>query len=128
VDDPSDAGQPDNCRKLSPKEPTVTGPFDGLTPAQRHQIRDAHATAKERSMKPSRLAGHTLPHEGRLTSDYHAPGNGPGVATCSCGEQSPVLPSTNARKAWHREHKQQTGSGVDLHASSMSGRVRGAAR
>lgn len=32
---------------------------------------------------------------------------GPGRAACRCGALSPVLPSANQRKAWHREHKAQ---------------------
>lgn len=28
-----------------------------------------------------------------------------GRALCECGAESPVLPSTAARKRWHREHK-----------------------
>ncbi len=33
--------------------------------------------------------------------------SGVGRAVCRCGEMSPILPSGNARKAWHREHKRQ---------------------
>lgn len=59
----------------------------------------AHKTIGTRS----RLAGHTLPNEGRVHGD-DAPF---GRARCSCGEASEVLNSDNARKAWHREHKQE---------------------
>jgi hypothetical protein len=30
---------------------------------------------------------------------------GAGRALCECGKKSPVLPSTAARKRWHRQHK-----------------------
>lgn len=33
--------------------------------------------------------------------------SGPGRAKCACGQVSPDLPSTAARKRWHREHKEQ---------------------
>lgn len=54
-------------------------------------------------MISNRLAGHTLPNEGRV---YHL-----GVMVwrgstrCSCGERSPELDTVNARRRWHREHK-----------------------
>ncbi len=55
-------------------------------------------------MKP--IKGHGLDHEGattdRLGNPYHG-AFGPGE--CQCGAKSPPLPSDNARKAWHREHK-----------------------
>lgn len=52
-------------------------------------------------MENTRLAGHILPHEGRLNSGRQAEGAG----VCSCGATSEVLPSANARKKWHAEHK-----------------------
>jgi hypothetical protein len=60
-------------------------------------------------MRNTRIPGHTLPFEGRvyIGESLVGHGNGPGRARCSCGEMSPeVLPSTNARKQWHREHKE----------------------
>jgi hypothetical protein len=33
-----------------------------------------------------------------------------GYALCSCGEISPDLESDNARKRWHKEHKQRDGA------------------
>jgi hypothetical protein len=56
-------------------------------------------------MKSSRLAGHTLPNEGRISDN-----TGwikVGATQCSCGEESPVLSSDNARKQWHTTHKDQ---------------------
>jgi hypothetical protein len=56
-------------------------------------------------MRSNRLAGHELPNEGRIFptgSFYSVP---KGSTRCSCGEESPVLSSVNARKRWHREHK-----------------------
>jgi hypothetical protein len=58
--------------------------------------------------KQLRVPGHTLPWEGRV-SDYTAywgVRGGSGRTHCSCGEQSPELPSTAARQRWHREHKE----------------------
>jgi hypothetical protein len=56
-------------------------------------------------MKSTRLAGHTLPDEGRIRdSDGYWIATGPAV--CSCGETSDELPSDNARRRWHRNHKQ----------------------
>jgi hypothetical protein len=54
----------------------------------------------------NRLVGHELPWEGRLNNDrFSEIRNGEGATHCSCGEPSPVLPTTNARKRWHQEHK-----------------------
>lgn len=57
-------------------------------------------------MRTNRLAGHGLPHEGRvwngLTRQF---GNYAGTTSCSCGLISPFLASTSARRKWHREHK-----------------------
>lgn len=72
----------------------------------------------------TRLEGHALFGEGRPVSwvkdsehrsvhhiglktayvDYNAL-RPSGRALCECGAESPVLPSTAARKRWHREHK-----------------------
>ncbi len=56
----------------------------------------------------ARLSGHVLPYDGRLQvagrlADGDA--NASGRTVCSCGEESPLLPSTNARRQWHRDHK-----------------------
>lgn len=64
-------------------------------------------------MKPNRLAGHTLPNEGRVRDAAGWLGNGPGRARCSCGERSPNLSSTAARKLWHRDHKDDIRNGGD---------------
>lgn len=63
----------------------------------------------------NRLSGHTLAFEGaahvrRLihidTVVYERPSSTwAGVALCSCGAVSEVLPSNYQRKRWHREHK-----------------------
>ncbi len=58
-------------------------------------------------MRNTRLSGHDLRFEGRgvdpVTRVLH---NGAGHARCECGQWSPVLPTTAARKRWHRdEHK-----------------------
>jgi hypothetical protein len=65
-------------------------------------------------MKNSRLSGHSLPREGRvhLGSTIIGDGNGQGRTRCSCGEESPMLPSTRMRRAWHRLHKDEVRSGV----------------
>jgi hypothetical protein len=57
-------------------------------------------------MQPNRLVGHELRWEGRLDNYVYARNrNGEGSTRCTCGALSPVLPSTAARKRWHREHK-----------------------
>lgn len=56
-------------------------------------------------MKANRLSGHELRNEGRIGG--YGMSNGSGPTKCSCGQKSPVLPSTGARKKWHREHKDQ---------------------
>jgi hypothetical protein len=56
-----------------------------------------------------KIHGHALMFEGRaythdaygLEFDFVAEGRG----GCECGARSPALPSNNARKRWHREHK-----------------------
>lgn len=55
-------------------------------------------------MTTTRLAGHTLPNEGRVY-DVHGYKVNEAATACSCGEQSPVLPNTAQRRQWHREHK-----------------------
>lgn len=57
-------------------------------------------------MRNTRLPGHTLRNEGRLAGWPMSAQNGVGKTRCSCGEPSPELPSTAARKRWHAEHKQ----------------------
>lgn len=54
----------------------------------------------------NRLAGHSVPYEGRIFDGWLVR-DGAGEARCSCGAVSPVLPSTNARRKWHREHKDE---------------------
>jgi len=66
-------------------------------------------------VKPTRLPGHELRHEGRLYGGYSVGYiNGPGKTRCSCGEKSPELPSTRARKQWHRDHKNDVRAAMGL--------------
>jgi hypothetical protein len=56
-------------------------------------------------VKANRLAGHTMPQEGRV---YDRIGRRvqDGPARCSCGATSEqVFTSVNARLRWHRDHK-----------------------
>lgn len=63
----------------------------------------------------ARLTGHGLISEGAPHDDagvYSGGGgiirtSGPGRAKCECGALSEYLPSANARKQWHRDHKAQ---------------------
>lgn len=57
--------------------------------------------------KVTRIPGHGLRHEGRYWNGVQFVSAGAGQARCECGERSPVLRSTSARRAWHREHKRQ---------------------
>ncbi len=53
----------------------------------------------------TRLVGHVLPNEGRIYEPWGQPIT-VGPARCTCGAESPVLTSDNARKKWHRDvHK-----------------------
>lgn len=53
-------------------------------------------------------AAHVWWHGQPVRARYSRPGTGGGgMALCSCGATSPILPSGNARKRWHREHKAQ---------------------
>lgn len=52
-----------------------------------------------------RITGHALIAEGKVLGEYRYGVGGVGVGGCSCGARSPELPSGNARKQWHREHK-----------------------
>lgn len=64
----------------------------------------------------TRLAGHELRYEGapfngqrkRIGAGWST--SGEGRALCSCGALSPVLPSANQRKVWHRQHKGLVGA------------------
>ncbi|MFS0715509.1 hypothetical protein ABC337_04815 [Arthrobacter sp. 1P04PC] len=61
------------------------------------------------SKTSTRLAGHELHGEGaahdkRGARIYQGTG-GWGFALCSCGSKSDYLTSGNARKQWHRDHK-----------------------
>lgn len=57
-------------------------------------------------MNRNRLAGHTLPQEGRV---YGPTGirKTLGKARCSCGAESPTLSSNKGRQDWHRQHKDE---------------------
>jgi hypothetical protein len=57
------------------------------------------------AVENTRLAGHTLPNEGRIYEYGRRVTDGPAV--CSCGEVSKPLYSDYARKQWHREHKRK---------------------
>lgn len=69
------------------------------------QQSDAPGMTGAPAMKSNRLAGHELPYEGRAFSPQRNYWVAVGPARCSCGEESPELPSDNARRRWHREHK-----------------------
>jgi hypothetical protein len=58
-----------------------------------------------------RVAGHTLPFEGRvMVAGWYR--NGPGFGRCSCGARSEKeLPNTAARQRWHRAHKEEIAGG-----------------
>lgn len=62
----------------------------------------------------TRVSGHALMNEGAAFRDegerenfgrYVLGTGGAGRAKCSCGELSDPLPTSTARRAWHREHK-----------------------
>jgi len=63
-------------------------------------------------MKPNRLVGHGLRDEGRVKDPAGRLWNCEGSTRCECGERSPVLPTTAARKRWHREHKDAVRDGA----------------
>jgi hypothetical protein len=65
-------------------------------------------------MRANRLAGHILPNEGRIFGNGIGYPQAEGVARCSCGATSEVLQSANARKAWHRAHKDAVRNGEVL--------------
>lgn len=67
-------------------------------------------------MRATRLAGHSLPLEGRVQLGGRLIGNGSGEgrAACSCGTESPLLPSTRARRKWHHDHKNDIRSEMGL--------------
>lgn len=57
---------------------------------------------------PLRVAGHGLIDEGWPfigTKIRASRRNGPGMGKCECGQMSDLLPSTAARKRWHKDHK-----------------------
>jgi len=58
-------------------------------------------------MTPNRLAGHILPNEGRINTNGLGTAQPCGPARCSCGATSGVLHSANARRRWHRQHKDE---------------------
>jgi len=61
------------------------------------------------------LKGHGLVEEGwpfigtQVRARYRG---SPGMGKCSCGEMSEMLPSTVARKRWHREHKDKVRAAI----------------
>ena len=57
----------------------------------------------EITMRSNRLAGHTLPNEGRIQAEGLWVEHGP--ARRSCGVESEPLKSDNARRRWHFAHK-----------------------
>lgn len=58
---------------------------------------------KEDPLIVSRLAGHTLPNEGRIYENSYRVTDGPAV--CSCGWKSQIFGSDSARRDAHRRHK-----------------------
>lgn len=61
----------------------------------------------------NRMSGHELvsegaPHDdkGRRLGLYGYTTSGDGRGKCTCRKLSPILPSGNQRKAWHRAHKE----------------------
>ena len=54
---------------------------------------------------PTRLAGHGLFNEGRYWTGFRYVSGGMATGVCECGAKSKPLPSANARKKWHRDHK-----------------------
>jgi hypothetical protein len=77
-------------------------------------------------MASTRLAGHGLQSGGAAFIPASHGGRGDvicgdrkftrcrghiGCGLCQCGERSPVLWSDNARKRWHREHKEKIRNG-----------------
>lgn len=61
-------------------------------------------------MTGARVSGHTLIDEGAAHDangrrPYGLSRRGDGHGRCSCGALSERLPSANARKRWHRDHK-----------------------
>ncbi|GAA2990544.1 hypothetical protein GCM10017559_08210 [Streptosporangium longisporum] len=95
-------------------------PWTLATPVAPRHKRHRRAQPQQRGhpMTPNRLSGHTLSNEGAPftwigSSGRHVRTAGRhGVALCSCGETSPPLGSNNARKRWHREHKDELRGGA----------------
>lgn len=55
--------------------------------------------------RSTRIAGHTLPNEGRIFDGPSRITEGP--TSCSCGAESPFLSSDSARQQWHATHKDE---------------------
>lgn len=54
-----------------------------------------------------RVKGHGLAWEGKTREQWiYSSGDPVCIGHCSCGEKSPVLPTTSARQRWHAAHKQ----------------------
>jgi hypothetical protein len=76
-----------------------------VTPDSSAAERDAPASPLATSQ---RVSGHTLHSEGaafKFDGRFAYSDTGWGLGKCSCGVLSEMLPSRNARKRWHREHK-----------------------
>ena len=56
--------------------------------------------------RPTRLAGHALPREGRMYDERERRFVSRAPAVCECGWTSPLLESDNARRRAHRLHKE----------------------
>lgn len=74
-------------------------------------------------MRPNVLKGHVLPREGKLYDPYSFGRNGEGNTKCSCGVESPVLPSTRARQQWHRDHKDEVREALAIEHAFQSALV-----
>jgi hypothetical protein len=68
----------------------------------------------------TRLTGHRFEREGSAHDDNGdllagawVRTSGPGRGRCECGALSESLPSGNARKAWHRDHKAQVAQAME---------------
>lgn len=56
-------------------------------------------------MKNTKLKGHGLRHEGRYWTGFRYVSGGMAPGVCECGAVSEPLNAANARKQWHRDHK-----------------------
>lgn len=76
---------------------------EGIARYASHTCNTSHRACREYATLPGEDGDTVL--AGRITVQLLSCRDNDGHARCSCGTESPHLPSQGKRRAWHRQHK-----------------------